>query len=335
MTRAHGLHTHLLTRSDYQALLKAKDAKSVSDYLMKGDYAQLLEKTSAEYPSALHLAKVFRSLLVSRCYHLVRIAPEKCRVFMEAYLERFLVEDMERILRAKHAGKVVDKGALTPIPKGYDYANLQAMADAATIQDAVGSLNRTRFAGVADAMPIYEKYRFISIIEASLQRTYFDAEVRPSLRGLPGQSNVEEMVGVEVDLMNLRTIADLRARKVAVDALRNLSLMPAFLSPGDLTQISMANPDSMPQLVSKTRYSALTQALQDALESGKDESLDHVVRLEIYRRTKSMMVPCADTLAYVLGYLREAETESNNLVSIVTGKELGLAEPRIQAAICM
>lgn len=331
----HGLHTHLLTRNDYQAILKAKDAKSVADYLMKGDYAQLLEKTSAEYPTALRLAKVFQSLLVSRSYGISGIAPERCRAFLDAYLERFIVEDMKRVLRAKHTGKVVDKGALIQIPKGQDRVNLQAMADAATLQEAVTSLSRTRYGAVEDFIPAYEKYRLVSIFEASLEKVYFDSEVRPTLSGLPERSSVEEMIGTEVDLANIRTMADLRARKVASDAVKSLSFTPFNLKPSELAQISAATPESLPQVVSKTRYSALAQPLQDALESGKDESLDHVVRMEIFRRTRKMMVACADTFAYVLGYLKEAETESNNLMSLVTGKELGLAEVRIQAAICV
>jgi vacuolar-type H+-ATPase subunit C/Vma6 len=300
---------------------------------MKGDYAQLLEKTSAEYPNALHLAKVFRSLLVTRCYHLVGIAPEKCRTFMEAYLERFLVEDMRRILRAKHAGNVVERGSLIPIPKGYDRVGLQALVDAATMEDAVGLLAKSKFA-LGEAMPIYEKYRLVSILEAFLEKTYYDSEVRPTLKGLPGQGTIEDLVATEVDLTDVEKVADLRARKVAVEAVKALAHEPMRLTPAQLASISATTPESIPQIISKTRYSALTQPLQDALESGKDESLDHVLRLEVFKRTKAMMVPSSDTFAYVLAYMREAETECNNLVSIGTGKELGLPEARIQAAVC-
>ena len=334
MTRAHGLHTHLLTRNDYQALIKMKDAKAVSDYLMKGDYAQLLEKTSAAYPSALHLANVFRSLLVSRCYHLVGVAPENCGIFIEAYLERFLVEDMKRILRAKHAEKVVDKGSLIPVPKKYDHVNLQAMADAATLQDALGFLARTSFGSVVDVMPIYEKYRLISIIEAHLEKTYYDSVLLPTLKGLPGHATIEDMIGTESDLVNIGMIADLRARRVAADAVRALTHAPLHLTSGELAMVSAGTPESIPQVVAKTRYSALAQPLQEALEAGKDESIDHLVRLEIYRGTRSRSVTSADSFAYVLCYLREAEAETNNLISMVTGKELGLPEPRIQAALC-
>ena len=335
MTRAHGLHTHLLTRTDYQALLKAKDAKSVSDYLMRGDYAQLLEKTSAEYPSALHLAKVFRSLLVSRCYHLVGIAPGRSRTFLEAYLVRFQVENMKRVFRAKHSEKVVDRGTLIQVPKGYDRVNLQAMIDAATLQDAVGTLAKTPFAGIADVMPIYEKYRFVSILEAFLEKTYFDSEVRPTLKKLPSQRKVAEVVGTEQDLLNIRMLVDLRARKVAVDAVKALSFMPGNLTDKAVSLISGATPESIPPIISKTPYASLAQPIQDALEPGKDESLDHVARLEVFKRTRAMMMPYADTLAYVLGFVVEAETESNNLISIVTGKELGLSEQRIQSAVCI
>ena len=335
MTRAHGLHTHLITRADYQAILKAKDAKSVSEYLMKGDYAKLLESVSAEYPIALSLTKAFHSLLVSRCYYLVKLAPKRSRRLLEAYLERFLVEDMKRILRAKHSERVVDKASLIPVPKGYDYANLPAMIDAATLQDAVELLKATRYRSVADGLPIYEKHRLISVIEALIDRAYFDSELIPALRRLPGGGMVREMVGTEVDLMNIKTMADLKARRVTADAVRSLSFLPMRLEPEVLTAISGTSVDSIPQLLSKTQYAASAHAIRDALEPGKDESLDHIVRQQVYNQTKSMMFPHFGSFAYVFGYVREAEAECNNLVSIVTGKELGLDEARIQASLCV
>jgi len=242
---------------------------------------------------------------------------------------------MKRILRAKHSGRVIDKGALIPIPKGYEHVNLDAMVESATLQDAVGLLKQSEFEHIADVMPVYEKYHLISIIEAFLERTYFESAVRLTTKRLPGRRRIAVLVGTEADVLGIGMLADMMARKVAVDAIRSVCFMPEKLTAEERELISAANPSSLPQVLSKTAYSSLAKPVQDALESGKDESFDRLARLEVFNQARSIKMPCADNFAYVLGYIIEAETESNNLISIVTGKELGLPEPRIQAAVCV
>lgn len=302
---------------------------------MNSDYSSSLEKIAAEYPRAPRLARAFYSSLVSRCYRLVDIAPGGSKRFLEAYLERFLVEDMKRIFRAKHAGAALDRSMLIGIPEGYDYADLQAMSEAPTLQEAVKSLENTRFRGVADAMVIYQKYNLVSVIEAFLDKIYFDSEVRPCLDAVPRSAGVEEMVGAEVDLMDIKTLTDLKARGVAADEVRGVSFLPFELKAEEVARISEATLDSIPRMLSRTRYADLAQPIQNALDPANDESLDRAIRLEIRRRTKPLMFRWALSLGYVLGYVRDAETEANNLVSIVTGKELGLSESRIEGALCV
>jgi vacuolar-type H+-ATPase subunit C/Vma6 len=316
-------------------MLKMKDMNSVSDYLMKSDYSSRLEETGTQPPRAANLAKVFHSVLVSRCFRLVELAPGRSKRFLEAYLQRLLVEDMKRIVRAKHAKKDVDTNSLIAIPKGHASVDLQRMSEASTLQEAVESLGNTRFRQVADVLPIYQKYGLVSLVEASINKVYFDSEVRPSLRGVPSQACVKDMVATETDLVNIGTLTDLRVRGIDPEATHGISFAPVRLKASEVKLISRASADSIPEVVAKTRYADLAQPIRDALGTEKEESLEHVIRLEVYRRSKSLMVRYADTLAYVLGYVREAEAEANNLVSVVTGKELGLADTKIASALCM
>ena len=301
---------------------------------MGSDYASSLEGVSTEYPSAPRLSRAFYSCMVSRCYRLVGIAPGGSKKFLEAYLDRFLVEDMKRILRAKHAGAVVDRGSLIPIPTGYDHADLQAMSAAPTLQDAVKSLEKTSYRRVADFMDLYQKHDIISVLEASLDRAYFDSVVRPSLDGAPS-SGVKEMVGMEMDLVSIKAMVDLRARGLASDEVVSVSVTPVGLTVDEVARISDASLESMPKNLSRTPYADLGELLQNAIDPTNEESLDRVMRLEIQRRTRRFMFLYALTLGYVLGYVRDAETEAQNLVSVVTGKELGLSDSKIEVALCV
>lgn len=315
-------------------MLRAKDAKSVAEYLMGSEYASSLEAVSAETPRAPHLTRAFYSLLVRRCYRLVDIAPGATRRFLEAYLERFLVEDVKRVLREKQGGGP-DKARLIEIPDGYDFVGLQALSEAPTVEEAVESLERTRFRGVAGAMETYQKYNLISILEGSLDKIYFDSEVRPNIAGLPRSSGIEEIVTTESDLVNIRTITDLRARGVATDVVRDLSLTSSGLEADAIARLSEAKVDSIPRILVRTRYAGFAQQVYNVLDPAKGESLDHVVRAEIRRLTKPLVFRFALSPGYVLGYMKDSESEAENLAAIATGKELGLAESRIDAALSL
>ena len=301
---------------------------------MKTDYAPFLKGGEAGPFDARRLTRAFYSLLVSRCYHLVELAPGRTHRLLEAYLERFVVEDIKRLLRAKHS-KRREVPPLIAIPKGYDYVNLPAMAEAPTLQEAMKLLERTRFSEAADSMPVYQKHGLISVVEASLDKVYYDSEVLPSVEGVPARSGVMEMIGVEIDIMNIRTMADLRARGVEPDFVQSVSFTPVELKTSEVAAISHSNVDQVAEILARTRYSNLVPLFKDSLDPSKEESLDHAVGLEIHRASKRLMIKLADTPAYILGYVREAETEANNLVSIATGKDLGLAEPKIATTLCI
>jgi vacuolar-type H+-ATPase subunit C/Vma6 len=263
------------------------------------------------------------------------MCPDTTRAFLEAYFERFFVEDVKRIIRPKYSGAKVDKSSIIPLPKKYEYVDLEAMSEAPTLQDALDMLKNTRFKSVLGVIPIFQKYGLISLLEAFIDKTYYDSEVSPNLEAAPDTESVKEFLGAEVDLQNIRTILDLKARGVPQEVIRSSCPKPVMLKREELTLILSANLDTIPEIVSRTRYGSISQALRDALDVQKDESLERIIRSEIYRRTKLIMTKHAESLAYVLGYVREIEAEANNLVSIVIGKELDVSEPKIEMMLSL
>lgn len=270
-----------------------------------------------------------------RCYELIKITPNDGVGFLVAYLERFLVENVKRILRAKQSRELFDKNLLIPIPKQFEFVDLQAMSEASTLQDSVDLLKKTRFAKIEDVMSLYQKYGLVSLIEGALDKIYFDSEVRMNLRKVPDRDMVENMLSIEVDFNILKTLIDLRARGIPADAACSVLASPAKLGRSELQLISEANAESVSEALSRTSYAQLAQPVRDALNMEKEETLDSVFRSEICGRTNSIMVACSETFGYVLGYIRAAETEANNLVSLVTAKEIGLPESKTESTLCI
>ncbi|MEM3715485.1 MAG: V-type ATPase subunit, partial [Nitrososphaeria archaeon] len=119
ITRAHGLYTHLLTQDAYKTLLKTKDLNNLVEYLFKSDYGPEISKIPSREINASTLSKVVYSILTSRFYHLITIAPSDVREFLKLYSERFMVENIKRILRAKHSLTKITNEMLIPIPREY------------------------------------------------------------------------------------------------------------------------------------------------------------------------------------------------------------------------
>ncbi len=295
----------------------------------------MLDEASAKNPDGLILSKIFYSLLISRCHNLTKMAPGTTRAFLEAYFKRFFVGNVKRILRSKFSGVAIDESTIVPIPKKYGDPDLKAMSDASSLQDALDCLRHTRFEGVLGMMQFFQKYGLFSLIEAAVDKMFYDSELVPSLENVPDNDTVREMVGIEVDLENLKMIVDLKARGVSVDTIQGLWFNPINLRKEELKLISEASFQSLPEVLTRTRYASLAPLISDALDLGKVESLEGTVRSEVYRRTKSSMIKYADCLAYVVGYVNEVEAEANNMVSVVTGKELGLPEAKIEAMLCL
>ena len=134
VTRAHCLHTHLLTQENYVNLLKTKDLYALVEYLLKTDYGPEISKISSESINSMKLSHIFYLVLMSRVYHLTRFAPRDVKEFLTLYAERYVVENVKRILRAKRTKSQINANMLLPIPREYALINFSAMVEAPTLQ---------------------------------------------------------------------------------------------------------------------------------------------------------------------------------------------------------
>ncbi|MGQ9780732.1 MAG: V-type ATPase subunit [Nitrososphaeria archaeon] len=328
VTRAHGLHTHLLTREDYSSLTKAKSLNAMTENLLRGDYGPEISKMPSGAASASDLNQVFYSILVSRVYYLSKIAPNKAREFMVTYADRYQVENVKRILRSKRTGGQITPGKLIPIPREYALINFQAMMEAPTQQDVLELLKATRYAKVAEEFPIYQKYEVQALLEALLDKIYFD-QLWASIDKIPDHKKAEEVIGTEIDLKNIGMMIDLKSRNVNPSVILSASFRSFRLKEEDKSQIAASRIDLIPDVVAKTPYQGLAPSLKSLMEEKRIEQLEHVILREVYTKVKTVTRRSPNSFIYVIGFLAEAEMETRNLITISTGKELGVEEEKL------
>jgi vacuolar-type H+-ATPase subunit C/Vma6 len=329
ITRAHGLSTHLLIQDDYKTLIKSKDLISLVEYLLKSDYGSEISKIPGERLNVSSLNQVIYSVLISRFYHLINIAPSDVKKFLELYAERFIIENIKRILRAKHSSTKISSEALIPIPREYALINFPAMIESITLQDSLELLKATKYYQILDWLSLYRKYEIITILESALDKIYFE-KIWKETDKLPDKRETKMMIGSEIDLRNINMILDLRARDISPETILSVSFKPVRLRDEDINQMSRARFDTIPDILARTPYQSLAQRLKEAIESKKLEKIDYIIADEIYNQIKTIMVRYPNSFSFVIGYLIMTEIEAHNLIALITAKELGLKEDEIK-----
>lgn len=332
ITRAHGLSTHLLVQDNYRTLIKSKDLTSLIEYLLKSDYGSEISKIPSEKLNVLTLSQVVYSVLISRFYHLINIAPSDVKKFLELYAERFVVENIKRILRAKHSLTKITSETLIPIPREYVLINFPAMIESTTLQDSLELLKATKYYQILNWFSLYRKHGIITILESALDKIYFEKIWKETDR-LPDSRETKMIIGSEIDLRNINLIIDLRARDISPETILSVSLRPVRLKDEDIAQMSRARLDAIPDILTRTPYQNLAQRLKEAIESKKLEKIDHIIADEIYNQAKIIMVRYPNSFSFVIGYLIMSEIEAHNLIALITAKELGLKEDEIREAL--
>lgn len=332
ITRTHGLYTHLLTQDMYKTLLKTKDLNNLVEYLFKSDYGSEISKIPSGEISASTLSKVIYSVLTSRFYHLLTIAPSDVKEFLGLYAERFIIENIKRILRAKHSLTKITSEALIPIPREYALINFSAMIESATLQDSLELLKATKYYQILEWFSVYRKYNIVTILECLLDKIYFERLWKVAEK-LPDSRELKAILGIEIDLRNISLITDLRARDISPETILSISLRPVRLKSEDIAQMSKARLDTIPDILMRTSYQNLAQRLRDIIESKRLEQIDYIITNELYNQTKTIMLRYPSSFSYVIGYLIMAEIEAQNLIALITGKELKLQEEKIRETL--
>lgn len=103
ITRTHGRRTHLLTSESIKTMSKSRSLTEMFDQLLRSDYAAEISKLSREEIDSVKLENVFLKALVQRFFTLTNDTRGRIKEFLDAYAARIEVENLKRIIRAKHA----------------------------------------------------------------------------------------------------------------------------------------------------------------------------------------------------------------------------------------
>jgi len=329
VTRIHGLRTHLIVPSDLQVLVKAKGLRAVYDALMKTDYATDMSQLPAPEQDASTFEEIFLKKLVERFFFVRRAAQGKVQDLLTRYCARFEVENMKRIVRAKHGDQSAELPTLIPLPREYSLVNFPALLKAKDVDEIASLLRDTPYHAIAEKVQSYQDSGATMLLEASLDKIYYSRvwEMVGKVQG------IRDLIGEEIDLRNLLIVLSLRDREIAPRLIEDALIPVSYALPKPtLHLVLQSRLEDAPGILTP-RYSKL---VADATKLLKSESVSPVEWLffnRLYGDASATLKTDSLQAGYIAAYLLLCECEAKNLVSIVTGKQLSLSEEEISKGL--
>ncbi len=328
VTRVHGLRTHLITQHDIQILAKARRLKDISDSLMKTDYAPEIGQLPTEEQDAATLEGIFLRKLVQRFFFVRRTAQGKMQDLLGRYCARFEVENIKRVIRAKH-GRTTDEPDLIPLQREYSLVNFPALVKAKDIDEVASLLRDTPYHSLREKLQQYTESGTSLILEAALDRIFF-SRVWEMARKVTG---IKDLFGTEMDLRNLLITFSLKNSGASPRLIEEAVIPMSYKLPNAiLRSLIQGRLEDAPNTV-PAAYSKLASKAVSMLKSSSSGRLEWLFSEELYADASVALVARPLQAGYILAYLLLCEREASNLVSIVTGKRLNLNEEEISKGL--
>jgi vacuolar-type H+-ATPase subunit C/Vma6 len=328
ITRVHGLRRHLILPRDIQTLAKAKNLSDITASLMKTEYAADISQLPTQEQDAATLEGVFLKKLTERFFFVRRSAQGRMQDLLTRYCARFEVENVKRILRAKHGGQRSETPTLIPLPREHSIVNYPALLEAKDVDEVASLLRDTPYRLIAKIQS-YKESGTTLILESTLDKTYFTRLWELARR----TRSIRNLVGEEIDLRNLLVALFLKTRELPSRLIEETMIPPFYtVLETRLRAILQGRLEDAPNIVTP-RYSHLVTEAANLLKSSSSLPLEWLFYKQLYG--DATMISRTDSLqaGYIIAYLLLCECEAKNLISIVTGKQLKLNEEKISKGL--
>jgi len=302
--RVHGYAPKLLTRDAILDIASSHTLAEFVERLSKTDYGRRLEGADELPEVEKGLAETFMDKLRA----VVDASSGRIKSLLRSYLRRFEVQSLVAVVRMKAGGApgVEVEELLTPVEE-FAAVDLKALAEAEGLEQALEIIRKP---GIYH---IPEDVEGVLSVEAALWTSYYRQLLRDiSTPGLEDKREIKGMVGLELDLHNLKTC--LLIIDGAIDpkyAEKLIAKNPVGIPYEQLTKLAKTR--DRERLIKQTpQYRAFLEKLTS--------TEPWMAEIERYRIMKGyvdgLRIPKFASLFYVVRYLLSLEIEYRNLRAI-------------------
>ena len=337
--RVRGLKTRLLRRDDIYALLGCKNLHEIVRYLETTTYRKEIEEILVNKLNALVLEHALIKNFLRTMDIIIEESPKHVRDIIIEFIRKLDINNLKVILRAKEYGLSPLEIAkyLLPLKEFNEDICEHLLKHSKNIEDIVKMLKGTIYYEVLSlSLTEYRMLGSLLPIEVALDKFVYERlwDKSRKLSGLD-RKIVEEILGTEIDTINIKTTLRCRLAHMDIEALRRFLLPMGYI----LRERDFIKALSEEDIESCFRTLAIypyNRALIIGLDSyNRTKSL---LRLEIeLERTlveinKNICIkyPHPFHIGIILSFINLKWFEVRNLRAIVVGKEAEVPAERIE-----
>ncbi len=238
--------------------------------------------------------------------------PHKAKPFFEAWMRRYDIDALKKVLRTKRTGEKPDVSGLSL--HSIDRKLLSEMAEARDLESAVILLQGTEYELGAEERSGYA-------VEAALDRNFFNGLV-DSVSTVDSDiaQRVSQFVDMYADITNIKSA--LRAKQMGM---KSEDALKSFVGPGsEIAEWKVKNMVDAADLeralaeLSGTSYGDVVRGIMDMRE------IERALDRELFRRSLELETTYSLDMGPALSFVIGTEMESRNLKALNRAIETGL-----------
>ncbi|WP_435180653.1 V-type ATP synthase subunit C [Halorussus sp. AFM4] len=335
--RVQARRAALFDDEDYRKLIRMGPGE-IARYMEETEYEEEINALGSRYDGVDLIEHALNRNLAKHFNDLLRWADGPLYEFIARYLRKFDAWNVKTVVRGIYSDSEPEEIREDLIYAGeLDRAFLDRLAEAATIEDAVELLDRTRYGDALEAAyDDYEETGVLIPLENAVDRTYYEG----LMAGVTETDNratqlYVEFLQAEIDFRNARNALRIARSGADLDPADYFIEGGTLFRASELSQLS-TSVDELATFIRESTYGDDLSAALDELEDadsliGFEHALDAAL-LE-YSDHLSHVFPLS--ICPVLAYVLAKEREVDNIRAIARGREAGLSEDEIESELVM
>jgi V/A-type H+-transporting ATPase subunit C len=282
-----------------------------------------------ELGEAMEMEGKMRERCVAKYREICLNLPAKGRRFFELLLERFELYNLKSLLTSLHTGL---PPRFLPSPLS-SKERLQLLSQVKTLENLLDFLKGTHYGEILlQSLEGYKK-KGLPFLLRRLDQHYYQklwGEAQKQRR------SVRELVGVEIDLVNIKLLVRLKREGVPPEEIRELLIKPSYLIPAHLLD-QMAAAEDLPallQMLSDTPYGeAVSRISQQVQATGSLYPLEKEIEEGFLRLCKWYSSADFFSLAPAVCFFYMKEAELRNLRALLRLRAAGIQPAEVREMV--
>jgi len=220
--RVRGMHSRLLGRKDFDALLIQQDIPSLASELEKTPYKNEIQEANVLYPGLKGIETALRMNLVRTCKKIFSLVQgSEAEPLVRIILARWDIHNIKAVLRGKHVHAVPEEIEECLIPAGTLgeplFRETIKQPDVRGVVDLLATWEIPYARPLTQSFDEYASSRELSILEYALDRFHYEYAHSLLERNKEDHEVMRRLLQGEIDSINLKNAIRMNRDKVDIE----------------------------------------------------------------------------------------------------------------------